>query len=130
MVQELFTIGHSDHKMFDFLRLLRSHGITALVDVRSHPISRVHPQFNKRVLAGDLKKAKIEEARQKAGAKAATIPFYKYLGQTIPNYELARDDGSKQWAYKGKPLYTWVKDAKPGDRTGDGFNNAWRVARP
>ncbi|HSV93286.1 MAG TPA: hypothetical protein VLH81_09420 [Desulfobacterales bacterium] len=43
----------------------------------------------------DLKKAKIEEARQKAGAKAATIPFYKYLGQTMPNYELARDDGSK-----------------------------------
>jgi predicted lipoprotein with Yx(FWY)xxD motif len=43
---------------------------------------------------------------------------------------IARDDGSKQWAYKGKPLYTWAKDAKPGDRTGDGFNNAWRVAKP
>jgi len=41
------------------LRLLRSHGINALVDVRSHPISRVHPQFNKEVLAADLKKAKI-----------------------------------------------------------------------
>ncbi len=43
---------------------------------------------------------------------------------------IARDDGSKQWAYKGKPLYTWIKDAKPGDKTGDGFNNAWRVAKP
>ena len=43
----------------------------------------------------DLKKGKVEEARQKAGAKATSIPFYKYLGQTIPNYELARDDGSK-----------------------------------
>jgi predicted lipoprotein with Yx(FWY)xxD motif len=43
---------------------------------------------------------------------------------------ITRDDGTKQWAYKGKPLYTWVKDAKPGDRTGDGFNNAWRVAKP
>jgi predicted lipoprotein with Yx(FWY)xxD motif len=41
-----------------------------------------------------------------------------------------RDDGTPQWAYKGKPLYTWSKDAKPGDRTGDGFNNAWRLARP
>ncbi|MGW8320432.1 MAG: DUF488 domain-containing protein [Thermodesulfobacteriota bacterium] len=59
MTRELFTIGHSDHKMFDFLRLLRSHGINALVDVRSHPVSRVHPQFNKKVLAADLKKAKI-----------------------------------------------------------------------
>ena len=43
---------------------------------------------------------------------------------------IAREDGSKQWAYKGKPVYYWVKDAKPGDRTGDGFNNAWRLARP
>jgi predicted lipoprotein with Yx(FWY)xxD motif len=43
---------------------------------------------------------------------------------------VTRDDGRKQWAYKGKPVYTWVKDTKPGDKTGDGFNNLWRVARP
>jgi predicted lipoprotein with Yx(FWY)xxD motif len=43
---------------------------------------------------------------------------------------VARDDGGKQWAYKGKPLYTWAKDQKPGDRTGDGVNNVWHVARP
>ncbi len=42
---------------------------------------------------------------------------------------ITRDDGSKQWAYKGKPVYYWVKDQKPGDRTGDGFNNVWHVAR-
>jgi predicted lipoprotein with Yx(FWY)xxD motif len=42
---------------------------------------------------------------------------------------VTRDDGSKQWAYKGKPLYLWAKDQKPGDKTGDGFNNAWRVAK-
>ena len=42
---------------------------------------------------------------------------------------ITRDDGTKQWAYKGKPLYLWVKDSKPGDRSGDGFNNAWRLAR-
>lgn len=41
-----------------------------------------------------------------------------------------RDDGRAQWAYKGKPLYYWIKDQKPGDRTGDGFNGVWRVARP
>jgi predicted lipoprotein with Yx(FWY)xxD motif len=43
---------------------------------------------------------------------------------------ITRDDGGKQWAYKGKPLYLWIKDGKPGDKTGDGFNNVWRVARP
>ena len=41
-----------------------------------------------------------------------------------------RDDGSRQWAYRGKPLYLWAKDTKPGDRTGDGVRNVWRVARP
>ena len=42
---------------------------------------------------------------------------------------VTRDDGSKQWAYKGKPVYYWAKDQKPGDRSGDGFNNVWHVAR-
>ncbi|MGA3125563.1 MAG: hypothetical protein ABSD13_02530 [Candidatus Korobacteraceae bacterium] len=43
---------------------------------------------------------------------------------------VTRDDGSKQWAYKGKPLYTWMKDSKPGDMTGEGFKNVWHVAKP
>ncbi len=43
---------------------------------------------------------------------------------------VTRDDGAMQWAYKGKPLYTWSKDAKMGDVTGDGFNNIWHVAQP
>lgn len=43
---------------------------------------------------------------------------------------ITRDDGSKQWAWKGKPLYFWVKDSKPGERSGDGFNKVWRVALP
>jgi predicted lipoprotein with Yx(FWY)xxD motif len=44
---------------------------------------------------------------------------------------IARDDGGKQWAYSGKPLYSWNKDQKPGDITGDGFlNGAWHIAQP
>ncbi|MBX3611363.1 MAG: hypothetical protein KF871_15830 [Hydrogenophaga sp.] len=43
---------------------------------------------------------------------------------------ITRDDGSKQWAFKGKPLYYWIKDAKPGDKTGDGFNNVWHIVKP
>jgi predicted lipoprotein with Yx(FWY)xxD motif len=43
---------------------------------------------------------------------------------------ITRDDGGKQWALKGKPLYLWSKDQKPGDKTGDGFNNVWKVAKP
>ena len=43
---------------------------------------------------------------------------------------VVRDDGSRQWAFKGKPVYYWVKDQKPGDRSGDVLNSVWHVARP
>jgi predicted lipoprotein with Yx(FWY)xxD motif len=42
---------------------------------------------------------------------------------------VTRDDGSKQWAYKGWPLYTFAKDAKPGDTTGDGKGNVWHLIK-
>lgn len=43
---------------------------------------------------------------------------------------VTRKDGSKQWAYKGMPLYLWKGDSKKGDMTGDGFKGVWHVARP
>ena len=43
---------------------------------------------------------------------------------------ITRDDGKKQLAYKGMPLYFWAKDTKPGDKTGDGFlNGAWKIVK-
>jgi predicted lipoprotein with Yx(FWY)xxD motif len=39
-----------------------------------------------------------------------------------------RTDGSKMWAYKGWPLYFWVKDEKPGDTTGDMVGEVWHTA--
>ncbi|MFF7109376.1 COG4315 family predicted lipoprotein [Pseudomonas sichuanensis] len=43
--------------------------------------------------------------------------------------QIKRDDGSMQWAYDGKPLYTFVKDKKAGDMTGDGMKDVWHVAK-
>lgn len=44
---------------------------------------------------------------------------------------IVRNDGKKQWAHKGKPLYLWVDDKKPGDRSGDGFRaGTWHLVRP
>lgn len=40
---------------------------------------------------------------------------------------ITRADGKKQLAYKGKPLYTFVKDKKPGDKVGDKVMDAWHV---
>jgi len=57
---------------------------------------------------------------------AATAGAATGAGYTV----IKRDDGGMQWAYKGKPLYLWVNDKKPGDTTGDGVKNVWHIARP
>lgn len=43
---------------------------------------------------------------------------------------VARPDGSRQWAYRGRPLYTFVHDRQPGERSGDGRMGVWHVAHP
>ena len=40
---------------------------------------------------------------------------------------IKRDDGTSQYAYDGKPLYTFVKDKAPGDMTGDKMKDVWHV---
>jgi predicted lipoprotein with Yx(FWY)xxD motif len=47
------------------------------------------------------------------------------------NYSIiTRDDGKKQLAFKGMPLYFYVKDVKPGDKVGDGRSEgAWRIIK-
>ena len=44
---------------------------------------------------------------------------------------ITRTGGKKQWAYKGRPLYTWYKDTKPGQISGNGYDgNRWHAAKP
>ncbi len=43
---------------------------------------------------------------------------------------ITRDDGAKQWAYKGKPIYIYSGDKKAGDMTGDNFRDVWHVIKP
>jgi len=41
---------------------------------------------------------------------------------------ISRTDGIKQWAYMGKPLYTFTGDDRVGDAHGDGVANVWHQA--
>ena len=43
----IYTIGHSTHGADAFLALLRMHRVTQLADVRTMPMSRRHPHFNR-----------------------------------------------------------------------------------
>ena len=56
MEKSLYTIGHSTHSIETFVRLLSSHEITAVCDVRSSPYSRFNPQFNCETIEAELKK--------------------------------------------------------------------------
>ena len=42
---------------------------------------------------------------------------------------VVRDDGARQWAYKGRPVYTYSADKKAGEMTGDNFKDSWHVIK-
>ncbi|MBB4359096.1 putative lipoprotein with Yx(FWY)xxD motif [Bradyrhizobium sp. CIR18] len=43
---------------------------------------------------------------------------------------ISRDDGSRMWAYRYRPLYTSPADKTPGEANGNATTLQWRVARP
>jgi predicted lipoprotein with Yx(FWY)xxD motif len=43
---------------------------------------------------------------------------------------ITRDDGTKQYAWKGKPLYYYSEDKKPGDTTGHEVGRSWYIVQP
>jgi uncharacterized protein (DUF488 family) len=53
-VANLYTIGHSTLSFAEFLETLQSHSIQTLVDIRSIPMSRRLPHFNRDTLEQTL----------------------------------------------------------------------------
>ena len=51
----VFTIGHSTRTLDEFIGLLKTYGITLVLDVRTVPRSRHNPQFNKETVPASLK---------------------------------------------------------------------------
>jgi uncharacterized protein (DUF488 family) len=50
MDSPIYTIGHSTHSADRFLEMLRKHQVIQLGDIRTIPMSRRHPQFNRPTL--------------------------------------------------------------------------------
>jgi len=90
---QVFTIGHSNHTLEGFLRLLAQHGITAVADVRSVPMSRLHPQFNRDDFSEALKQAGIA---------------YSFLGK-----ELGGRPQDPSWYVNGQVQYRLVALTEP-----------------
>jgi uncharacterized protein (DUF488 family) len=58
-VATLYTIGHSTRALDEFITILRVHSIKTLVDIRSFPMSRRLPHFNRDALEKSLQEAGI-----------------------------------------------------------------------
>ena len=60
MSKQLFTVGHSNLSITDFINLITRHNINAIADVRSHPYSSYLPHFNRDLLKFELLRANIK----------------------------------------------------------------------
>ncbi len=111
--EELFTIGHSNHEMEEFLRLLESFSIQVVVDVRSAPYSRYVPQYNKR----ELEQALIGRGFQ-----------YIFMGDAIGGKpsDPALNDGQGRVQYD--KLVKTMQFQKGIDRLVKGLAAGWRIA--
>lgn len=59
MSKVVYTIGHSNRTIGEFVGLLQAYGIELVADVRTIPKSRHNPQFNEEELRADLLKCNI-----------------------------------------------------------------------
>lgn len=75
----LYTIGHSNHSLEDFLELLDHNGIKKLVDVRSVPYSKYSPHFNKNEIKKSLEKNGVNYfyMGNKIGGRPSNESYYK-----------------------------------------------------
>jgi uncharacterized protein (DUF488 family) len=79
MPLEVYTVGHSTHSIETFLALLKSAAITAIGDVRSHPFSRLNPQFSRNELKPALSSAGIKYVflGKELGARSKDASCYR-----------------------------------------------------
>lgn len=85
-VVTIYTVGHSNGLLGDFIQLLQGHNIESLVDVRSSPFSRYVPHFNRTDLEYSIEKHKVR---------------YTYLGDELGG----RPDGDEFYDEHGHVLY-------------------------
>lgn len=83
----LYTIGHSKHPIEKFTALLKLHGIEVVADVRTHPMSRFNPQFNRKKLEAELQEQQIKYVflGNGLGGRPPGEQFYDDKGYTLYN---------------------------------------------
>jgi uncharacterized protein (DUF488 family) len=92
MPSPVFTIGHSNHPIDVFMRLLMDNDVEAIVDTRSHPRSKFAPQYDAGALRRSLRERRIE---------------YIYLGKELGG----RPEGNGFYDEDGRVFYSRVAES-------------------
>jgi uncharacterized protein (DUF488 family) len=87
----IYSIGHGNKKIEDFVNELKSFDIHFLLDIRSKPYSKWNPQFNREQLEFELKRNEIT---------------YVFVGDILGG--LPDDRGC--YNYEGKVVYDLIKE--------------------
>lgn len=88
----VYSIGHSNHTIEKFIRLLKLHGIQILADVRSSPYSRYVTHFNR---------LDLEDAVERQGIQ------YLFMGDTLGG----RPEGDEFYDAESHVLYSRLAEA-------------------
>lgn len=86
----IYSIGHGNKKLEDFLNELNSFNVKYLIDIRTSPYSKYNPQYNRELLKNNLEVANIT---------------YVYMGDTLGG--LPSDRSCYE---EGKVSYDIIKD--------------------
>ena len=86
----MYSIGHSNHELDKFQDLLHEHKITAIADVRSVPVSKFSPHYNKNELKLSLEYIRVSYVflGKELGGRPSS---YKYFSGSKADYEKMRD---------------------------------------
>jgi len=85
MAKTIYTIGHSNKTLPVFLKTLKKHGIQVLVDVRTIPLSRFYPHFNRNALQSALEKRDIQYLwrGQNLGGRGVNVGYEDAIDEVV-----------------------------------------------
>lgn len=121
----LFTIGHSNHSIENFLSLLRQHHIRAVVDVRSAPYSRFSPHFCRDALRRYVRAEGIDyywAGKELGGRDKVPIGSAAFFGRMAQIVEMATrmrialmcSEGKPQECHRAMKLTAWIHQEVQG----------------
>lgn len=115
----LFTVGHSNHSIEDFLALLERYHIRAVIDVRSSPYSRLSPHFGRERLRASIRAEGIDyfwAGKELGGRGAIPVESAAFLGHMKQVVEMAGrtrvalmcSEGNPAECHRGMKLTAWL----------------------